>query len=707
MKPIHVIVRLIFFAVAASQPANTGNKKRLDLPLLFFALAESYTEQKDITALALIPAYLIVGILLLIFIAWALWRITRNWGARKIHAPSPRPHYVRTLLGWVDREKWDLKQANLAHRKEAKRDKPRLYRTSKANYEWVFHDPTGKLQQRFIDQKKQSYLRFLPSWMRSYPHGSIHPDSLAEQGKPPKGIYQCPELQSSTHSRHSRLEPLQYTQLNGYPIMEYPNAIVSSALGKSRLLTKLPTMEEPDVVQVWHIRDTSLPEHMGDPLESEQETNGEAESSEAALQHVTEHALREGRALEVLYETMNRPSGGVASPHLPLLPTLTAPLPRHPPVHSGQPVRDPIPPGPESANFQAMASRPSLGSIADQHPAGSSSQAQLQNNQVNQLPAPIQNTAVGFELRPRRSRDILRRLLSSMTTLHPDDVGLIRTMEGISRLAFADIQHHHRAFVNRLQDSQYTPDDLDAQAHLTNIHTSTVLYRVLHLTQANLTPALGPARPGRQRLLRDFQAHREANRASIEGLTVDGASSPNPTSEEEIRIDNQHPIAAALLHSIADHDAILEQSEPPAQAPLESEEDIRAEATRQAAALYNYDAIGRSDSAPPDIRVHDFQAENDAALTPMLIIRSSSDPTLPGPRTTLSQAAETGTPSDPTVPSLTTSATQTTATGTPSDPNLPSPTSIAPQASATGTLSPQELQELEDALNEELYTDAY
>lgn len=81
MKLIYVLVQLVLFALAASQSADADKKKEEDLRAIFFALARSYTKQKDITALALIPAYLIVGILLLIFIAWASWRITRNWGS--------------------------------------------------------------------------------------------------------------------------------------------------------------------------------------------------------------------------------------------------------------------------------------------------------------------------------------------------------------------------------------------------------------------------------------------------------------------------------------------------------------------------------------------------------------------------------------------------------------------------------------------------
>lgn len=592
---------------------------------------------------------------------------------------------MRTLLGWVDRETWDLKQAKLGQRKEAKRDKPRFYHTSKANYKWVFHDPTGELQQRFDDQKKQSYLRLLPSWMRSYPHGSTQPSKLAEQDKPPKGIYQLPELQSSTHGRLSRLEPLEYTQLDGYPmsgvvrdpyrlpalpIMEYPDAIVPSALGKSCLLTKLPMMVEPDVVQVWRIQENPLPERVSSPIESEQELEGEAESQETAIQRVTEQALREGRSLEAMNQTMHEPRDGVERP---LLPIITTPLPRHPRVRSGQPVRDPRPPGSESENFlarrqryiedlerriqevradpilmlvpstigdlmeelnRARGARPRQAPIASRPPVPDPPvpenicHANRHDHQIEELERRINNLQTELTSTPVLGTpdSLLRRLLEAraargrtdhianqrsavpgMTMQDPDDAQIINAVDGLRRLTVENIQNHLRDFHNRHRDSQNRPDVLHVQAHVTNINAFRRLYQVLTITRANLAPVQGPAHPGTQRLFRNIQ----------------NANSSTP------------PTVTPQTHG---------------------------EATGQTAAFYNDSATGRSDSAAPDIRIHDFQAENDAALTATLSIRSSSDPALPSPTGTATQASATATPSSP---------------------------------------------EVDDALNEELYTDVY
>ena len=243
---------------------------------------------------------------------------------------------------------------------------------------------------------------------------------------------------------------------------------------------------------------------------------------------------------------------------------------------------------------------------------------------------------------------------------------------------------------------------LDIQAFATTMNTFYSLFQGLTMMGANSTPTanMGPAHPVTQRLLGGIQntnastptfvraqSHREANRAVIEGPGMDGNTSPDPSSEEEVdgrgdravtegpepddtywsnpsseeesRPDTQHPIAAALLSSVPDNDTTLDQAGPAARRHPVSEETVRAEATRQTAAFYT--EMGRSDPSP-DIHVQDVQTENNATLINPLHSPSSSTAPLPSP---------------------TASATQATTTATPISPDL------------------------EDALNEELYTDAY
>lgn len=778
MKPIpvlHMILALlVFFALAASVSADGDKEKKKD-PFRF----------------ALIPAYLSVAIPSLIFVSRALWRIIHNWGSWKIHTPSPRPQCLRTSLGWVDRETLELRQAKRAKRKKAKRDQQKVYRTTKANYKWIFHDPTRELQQRFDDQKERSHLRLLPSWMRSYPHGTLQSGMLANisaslqhcqlDGKPMSGAlhdpYRLPDL----------------------PIMDWPDALVPGAPEKSCLLPKVPMMCQPNVIQIWHIREAPLPERMGlPPLESEQELNGEVDAQATVIRRDTEHRLREGRPRERMNEFASESSIEVGGA---LLPIFTPPVVRSPPVFSRQPVRDT--PGPEARSFAvrrqryvrnierhiqeirndprlmlvrgsldellrelrratgaghrhapiasrppvrdptvpesvrqarrhqqyieelessiddlrsestitpvrgrldslmhelraARATRDRLAPIPSLRPAVPSSQGQLQSTQVNQLPTPIQSTAAGFQPRPR----VIPGMWRFGATI-PGTVEVTNLVDRLHRLTIENLQ-------NWLRDLQNHMNVLNIREFVRTVDAFNSTFQGLTSIRANLAliARLDPAHPVSQRLLRNIQniqnintsnptlvtpvTHGEANRAVIEGPatgdditstptseeevhgrggravtqgpTTDDTSGPIPTSEEDegdVRPDTQHSIAALLLRSVPDHDATLDQADPTAQPHLEYEETIRAQASHQTAAFHT--EMGRSGLAPDD-HVQDVEAENGA--TPINTVHSPSS----------SIAA------------------------------LSNSTATATQASDIARLA---LPNLVDALNEELYTDAY
>ena len=249
---------------------------------------------------ALIPAYIAIAMLSLIPITWALWRVCHNWGWWRIHAPSPRPQYLRTLFGWVDREALESKQAKRASLKKTKRDQRKIYRTVKADYRWVFHDPTGELQRRHDNQKQRSYLRLLPSWMQSYPHGTLQPDKITKPGKASKGIYQPPEIQLSFHGHLTTPNSLELAQFDGssfsdalhnpcnesdLSIMTFIDAITPVAVDKSWLRSRMRAAHRPDTIQVWHVRERALPELMGMPqFESEQEMDGEVEQQQTVVE---------------------------------------------------------------------------------------------------------------------------------------------------------------------------------------------------------------------------------------------------------------------------------------------------------------------------------------------------------------------------------------------------------------------------------------
>ena len=286
------LVLLLFFALEALVLAVKDEDKRKK--------DEKKKRVMNKAVYALIPAYIGVAMLSLIFVTWALWRTCHNWGWWRIHAPSPRPQYLRTLFGWVDRETVESKQAKRASLKKTKRDQRKIYRTTKADYRWVFHDPTGGLQQRYDNQKQRSYLRLLPSWMRSYPHGALQSDKITKPSKASKGVYQSPKIQLSFHGCLTTPTSLELAQFDGssfsdalqnpcnesdLSIMTFIDAITPVADDKLWLRSGIRAAHQPETIQVWHVRARPLPSLIGMPeFESEEEWNGGVEQQQTIIQ---------------------------------------------------------------------------------------------------------------------------------------------------------------------------------------------------------------------------------------------------------------------------------------------------------------------------------------------------------------------------------------------------------------------------------------
>ena len=303
-----MLAHLIFLALAAlvsagglAQPSGCQCTEPL--------IPHDENKKENLKKAAWVPVYVLATAILLVFIPWLLWRIMNNWGWWKIHTKSPRPQYIRRSFRWVELEKWKQKEAKQAMRKEAKRDQHPIYRTTKANYKWIFHDPTGQLQQRFNQQKERSHLRFLPSWMRSYPPGTLQSGIPAQQSKPSNENHQSPKLDVNDNSCLSDLEtcgnsqfdgshmsgglPDPYYQLPNVSKMDYPGAITRNTFGKDCSLPTIPVVDEPDVVQVWFVGGYNVgPERTSSPrLESEQELRGERVSDEVVMRDDTTHRL--------------------------------------------------------------------------------------------------------------------------------------------------------------------------------------------------------------------------------------------------------------------------------------------------------------------------------------------------------------------------------------------------------------------------------
>ncbi len=420
-------------------------------------------EEKSPSDYVWIPLWILIAAVSMVFLPWFLWRIIPSWGRWKIHTRSPRPHYIKTPFGWVDRETWELRKERRAKRKETHRDQHKFYRTTKANYKWMFHDPTGELQQRFDDQKKRSYLRLLPSWMRSYPHGTLQSGTLAQQREVPKGIYPLSGLQLEDNSRLSLPELLEHAQIDGYVMSgalpnEYPSAIIPRISGKPGLLPKLPIMGGSDVIQVWHIRDTPLPEFETEHIievEGSQETTNEidqpprveersfhylrftiplppfppvtiSQASQVApgAEHVAP-AVRQEVFIDRLAKRIKRvPIEGVRA-NRPMDDTGRRLVPMAVPGHVREAIalhddieelesrmQDLLNESSESSvrgtlddlRSELRTKRIELGRlnpVARLRPAVLTSRGQLQNNQSHQLSTPNQSTAVAVDSRPR------------------------------------------------------------------------------------------------------------------------------------------------------------------------------------------------------------------------------------------------------------------------------------------------------------------
>ena len=723
-----MLAQLMFILLAASMLANDEKKKQQgDGPEHDPLIPTNSTEEgkkSDFASkgYALIPAYVMAAGLLLVFLPWSLWRIIRNWGSWKIHTRSPRPRYIRTAFGWVDQETWELKQQKRAKRKEAKRYRHKIYRTTKASYKWIFYDPTGELQQRYRAQKERSYLRLLPSWMRSYPHGTIQPGVSTQQCKALRGIYPFPELPSTNIDHPSISESLGDGRLDlpEASSMEYLDIIFPSTAKQSCLLPKLPMTDAPDVIQVWRVRGNPLPERMGrPPLETEEELRGEVESPEEVIRRDTERRLQMGRS----QQTTNQ-----SGPELTLegdidrLMTVARPLPRMPPVFNRRLVQDspglepgslavrrqihieglesriqevridatlmlvrgtldilirqlrrasgdrrrrtliasrptfqhrPVPDNlgralelqqhiedlerrihelrteptssPERGTLDSLlhelrgarATRDRLPPIAVLHHAVPTSQFRPQNNQANRFGIPIPNTAEAVE--PRR-RVIMG---SAMTVRNPDTRAVMDSIDRLDRLANNHLQTHLRDAWNRsdvlvVPASATTVDafnDLFQRLTATRVRASTPTIVTPQIqTQANRAVIEGPATNDHTdpNLMSEEDIHEGGNRPVTRGPSANDNLTPDPTLEEDIPPETQNPIAAALLRSLPDYEANLQQADPAARRHIDSEESLRADAIRQTAAFYT--EIGSSNHAP-DVRtrVQEVQTGDEAA----------------------------------------------------------------------------------------------
>ena len=372
-------------------------------------------------------------------------------------------------------------------------------------------------------------------------------------------------------------------------IVEFLNAIMPSPPGKNCLL---PMMDGPNVIQVWHIRATPLPDLTGRlNLESEEELNGVVDPQEIVIRQVTDDRMAVER---------------------PLLPELTIPLERLPIVYSIRPAPDP--PHPETLRRAIRRQR----YIEDL-------ETRIQEVRADATLMLVRGTLDSLTRELRRVRGPRHRpapIVSQPPVRHVQDLFEPEDVRRANRLQYY-IEGLERRIHHLRNEPRSTPDRGTLNSLMHELRGARAARdRQDLVARANFSPnatsdaSLGPGRHVTQMVFRGIQRinasnptivtpqiHREAIRALIEDPATEDITTSNPfaeetpgrgdgafteeppanetssldsASEEEIPPDTQPPIAAVLLRSVPDYNANLDQTGPASQRQLGSEETIAA-----------------------------------------------------------------------------------------------------------------------------------
>ncbi|MCJ1374183.1 hypothetical protein MMC20_005415 [Loxospora ochrophaea] len=151
-----------------------------------------------------------IVVLLVPFLFWYLWYLINHWGTWRIRRNDGR-HYIRTWHGWVEEGKANRRK----NRRKSARDLVRrktAWKTTNADYRWVFWDPYGTGQKSFEEQRNATFVRYLPKWLRSSEHGAIRPrsrSSRADLSALEKGLKQTARFRHS-----SEIQPTLHGPIN-------------------------------------------------------------------------------------------------------------------------------------------------------------------------------------------------------------------------------------------------------------------------------------------------------------------------------------------------------------------------------------------------------------------------------------------------------------------------------------------------------------
>ena len=148
------------------------------------------------------------ALLLTPFMLWTAWHSVKGWGRWRLRKSGNRPHYVRTWHGWVETEKAARRAVERAQFRNHIRQKL-AWRTTTADYSWVFWDPRGAKRQEYEDNRRRSMIRHLPRWTRSYEPGSLMPDARITPNRLEAAAEGKVSLRSFPHS--SEIQPLGFS----------------------------------------------------------------------------------------------------------------------------------------------------------------------------------------------------------------------------------------------------------------------------------------------------------------------------------------------------------------------------------------------------------------------------------------------------------------------------------------------------------------
>ncbi|PGG97650.1 hypothetical protein GX51_07217 [Blastomyces parvus] len=179
-----------------------------------------------------------ICIFLLTVYIWKFGAFLRHFTSHRILDGNPKSiRYAKTWHGWVPLDDYERKKAR---RKEQFRKFRRsvAWRSSHADYSWVWWDPKGAaVEQHFDDQKG---IRWLPRWLKSYEHEkadliskahvrnqATHPSNTNTNRKP--GLRQS--MKVSAQVIKSRKRPLRSRlplSLDGYSDCVIPSMLYNS-----------------------------------------------------------------------------------------------------------------------------------------------------------------------------------------------------------------------------------------------------------------------------------------------------------------------------------------------------------------------------------------------------------------------------------------------------------------------------------------------